>query len=148
MILEKVLQWLTSLQRWTESEIVALAFLNSSQINITSQNVDEVVENLTAIVVSADEVEDQVTENVEIIDDILTRAADVIQTHRKDTSLDDVYAVSITYKSINMFILPIIIIINIMCFIFRLQDPPSQSVTEFRGGQRMLDAHREIGQCL
>ena len=63
-------------------------------LQLTADNVGEVIETLTDIVLSADETEDQTSDNLRVIDDVLTRAAQTIEDSYESISLDVVNVVS------------------------------------------------------
>ena len=50
------------------------------KVNVSADNVNSVINNITSIVSSANETSDQIGENVDIVADVLTQSANVIQT--------------------------------------------------------------------
>ena len=69
--------------------------LATSQINVTADNVNAVISNVTSIVISANETSDQNSDNLRVVADILTQSAEVIQSQNvslgviNDVSNDD-----------------------------------------------------------
>ena len=49
-------------------------------MNVSVDNVNSVIENVTSIVSSANETSDQNRDNLEVVADVLTQSANVIQT--------------------------------------------------------------------
>ena len=49
-------------------------------MNVSIENVNEVISNLTSIVTTANETSDQNSDNLEVVANLLTQSADVIMT--------------------------------------------------------------------
>ena len=49
-------------------------------MNISNQNVDSVIKNITGIVASANQTSDQNADNLKVVANVLTQSVDVIQT--------------------------------------------------------------------
>ena len=50
------------------------------KVNVSVENVNSVINNVTSIVSSANETSDQNRDNLEVVADVLTQSANVIQT--------------------------------------------------------------------
>ena len=57
---------------------------------------EEVIDNLTTTVLSTNQVQDQNSDNLEIIADVLGRAAQLIENNQSNISMEVVNTVSIT----------------------------------------------------
>ena len=49
-------------------------------MNISNQNVDSVIKNITSVVASANQTSDQNADNLKVVANVLTQSVEVIQT--------------------------------------------------------------------
>ena len=56
-------------------------------MNISIENVNEVINNLTSIVTTANETSDQNSDNLEVVANLLTQSVDVIMTQNASLSM-------------------------------------------------------------
>ena len=59
---------------------LTMTFAYILQVNISNQNVDSVIKNITGIVASANQTSDQNADNLKVVTNVLTQSVDVIQT--------------------------------------------------------------------
>ena len=56
-------------------------------MNVSIENVNEVINNLTSIVTTANETSDQNSDNLEVVANLLTRSVDVIMTQNASLTM-------------------------------------------------------------
>ena len=56
-------------------------------MNVSIENVNEVINNLTSIVTTANETSDQNSDNLEVVANLLTQSVDVIMTQNASLSM-------------------------------------------------------------
>ena len=59
---------------------MTMTFAYILQMNISNQNVDSVIKDITGIVASANQTSDQNAENLKVVANVLTQSVEVIQT--------------------------------------------------------------------
>lgn len=74
------------------------------QTDITADNVEEVIVTLTTTVLLTNEVQDQISDNLEIITDVLERTVQLLENNQLNISMEIVNTVSIISTFISMLI--------------------------------------------
>ena len=59
---------------------MTMTFAYILQMNISNQNVDSVIKDITGIVASANQTSDQNAKNLKVVANVLTQSVEVIQT--------------------------------------------------------------------
>ena len=77
---------------------------NVLQTDITADNVEEVIVTLTTTVLLTNEVQDQISDNLEIITDVLERTVQLLENNQLNISMEIVNTVSIISTFISMLI--------------------------------------------